>query len=734
MKKNKKLDQKVSFFDILNLFKAHPTRIFTIQEIAGSLGIETNGNTGSLMLVLDRMTEDHVLDETEKGSYRLRTKQRQLPEGIIEITQSGIGFVTLKDSTTQKDVYVQAGQTQNALTGDKVRVELHKKKPGSRPEGKVTEILERARTRFVGSLKQHHGDWFLIPDNARIPFDFRIKKDALIKQVKEGIKAQVEVVNWNDDGGFPLAVVIKVLGEPGLHSTEMHAIIAEYGFTEEFPQEVIRQSEEIPSVISSDEIKKRRDFRPISTFTIDPADAKDFDDALSVDIQQNGDVEVGIHIADVTHYVIPTTELDAEAYRRATSVYLVDRTIPMLPERLSNGLCSLRPKEDKLCFSAVFVLTKNAEIKSEWYGRTIIHSDRRFTYEEAQEIIETGRGDFANELALLHQLSKTMRKQRSRKGAISFEKKEVKFRLDNSGKPTGVIIKEAKDSNKLIEDFMLLANRKVAETVGLGIREQKPSANGKAFVYRIHDKPNDEKMFQFSKFMKKLGYKLSTGQASETSQSLNKLLGEVKGKKESNLVEQLAVRAMAKAIYSVNNIGHYGLAFEHYTHFTSPIRRYPDMMVHRLLQLYLDHHHHKTSKGNHNEKWPDIASLTQWCKHSSDMEKQASDAERASIKYKQVEFMMDKTGIPFKAVISGFNEYGMFAEIEENLCEGMIRFREISFDYLVYDENNYCATGKRSKKTYRLGDEIIVEVKKADLNKKQLDFTLIHQNEYKGLS
>jgi len=730
MKKKTKGDKSVSFFDILALFKAQPTRTITLQQAAKALGTKDASETGALGLVLNRMTQDHVLDEVGEGQYRLRLKHRELPAGTIEITQGGSGFATLNDPGFAQDVYIPSGQTLSALTGDKVKIEITRHKPNGRSEGKVAEITERARTRFVGSLRKHHDEWFLVPDNPRIPFDFRIKHTHLLQEVKEGLKAQAEVINWNERGGYPIATISRLLGEPGLHSTEMHAIIAEYGFSEEFPKEVMSEAKKIPGKIDKAEIEKRRDFRKVTTFTIDPADAKDFDDALSVAFLPDGEVEVGVHIADVTHYVVPGTSLDTEGFKRATSVYLVDRTIPMLPERLSNELCSLRPHEDKLCFSAVFVLSQKAEIRSEWYGKTVIHSDRRFTYEEAQKVQETGEGDYAAELLALHSLAQHMRKQRSRKGAISFEKKEVKFKLDPTGKPVGVIIKEARDSNKLIEDFMLLANKKVAEAVGTGIRENDKKKKGKSFVYRIHDQPNEEKMFQFSKFMKKLGYKLQTGPTSDTAGSLNKLLQDVKGKKESNLVEQLAVRSMAKAIYSIQNIGHYGLAFEHYTHFTSPIRRYPDMMVHRLLELYL-----KEQEGNQRKKlfggeqkspWPSDEELAAACKHSSDMEKQASDAERASIKYKQVEFMMDKMGVPFKAVISGFNEYGMFAEIEENLCEGMIRFREISWDYLTYDEDNYCATGKRTKKTYRLGDEIIIQVKKADLAKKQLDFSLIH--------
>ncbi|MBL7882870.1 MAG: ribonuclease R, partial [Bacteroidia bacterium] len=500
----------------------------------------------------------------------------------------------------------------------------------------------------------------------------------------------------------------------------MHAILAEYGLPYHFPKDVEKAADLIPIKITEQEIAKRKDYRGITTFTIDPVDAKDFDDALSIRKLDNGNWEIGVHIADVSHYVKPDSIIDKEGFSRATSVYLVDRVVPMLPEILSNNVCSLRPNEEKLCFSAVFEITDNAEVVEEWFGRTIILSDRRFTYEEAQQIIETEEGEFKDEILTLNRLAKILRANRFKKGSIAFEKMEVKFHLDEVGNPTGVFFKVAKDSNQLIEDFMLLANRKVAEFIGKNknSKEQKSKENQRSFVYRVHDKPNPDKLEDFAQFVAKFGYKLNIKNEKTVADSMNNLLKEVNQKKESGMIEMLAIRTMAKAVYTTKNIGHYGLGFEYYTHFTSPIRRYPDVMVHRLLQHYLD-----------GGKSPDIEKLEEQCKHSSDMEKLAAEAERSSIKYKQVQYLQDKIGEEFDGIISGVTEWGIFVELKENHCEGMVRLRDLQDDNYYFDEDNYCLRGKKYGKVLTLGDEVRIQIKRADLVKKQLDFSLVDVKE-----
>ena len=538
---------------------------------------------------------------------------------------------------------------------------------------------------------------------------------------KDGQKAIAKIVEWPKNGVNPIGEIKTVLGDVGENNTEMHAILAEFGLPYEFPKDVERAADLIPIKITEEEISKRRDFREITTFTIDPVDAKDFDDALSIQKLKNGNWEIGVHIADVSHYVKPESMIDKEAISRATSVYLVDRVVPMLPEVLSNNVCSLRPNEEKLCFSSVFEMTDDAEVVAEWFGRTIINSDRRFTYEEAQQVIETEEGDFKDEILTLDRLAKILRSNRFKKGSIAFEKMEVKFHLDEVGNPTGVFFKVAKDSNQLIEDFMLLANRKVAEFVGKKKKgkeeiqkKEDPKESQRPFVYRIHDKPNPDKLQNFSEFVAKFGYKLNVKNINTVADSMNNLLKEVNEKKESGMIEMLAIRTMAKAVYTTKNIGHYGLGFDYYTHFTSPIRRYPDVMVHRLLQHYLD--------GGKN---PDIDKLEEQCKHSSDMEKLAADAERASIKYKQVQYLTDKIGEEFDGVISGVTEWGIFVEIIENHCEGMVRLRELRDDNYYFDEDNYCLRGRKSGRVLTLGDTVRIEIKRADLVKKQLDFALV---------
>ncbi|MBL4594351.1 MAG: ribonuclease R [Flavobacteriales bacterium] len=530
-----------------------------------------------------------------------------------------------------------------------------------------------------------------------------------LKNAQDGDKVIAKITEWPLDKKNPFGKIVQVLGKPGDNDTEMHAILAEFGLPYEFPHNVEKAAEKLDLEISTQEIKKRRDFRTTTTFTIDPKDAKDFDDALSLKKLENGNWEIGIHIADVSHYIIPGSILDNEAYKRATSVYLVDRVVPMLPEILSNRACSLRPQETKLCFAAVFELDEKANVLNEWFGRTVIFSDRRFTYEEAQERIETKAGDLVEEILQLDKLAKLLRKERFKKGSIAFDRVEVKFNLDKEGKPLGVFFKESKDANKLIEEFMLLANKRVAEFIGKVPKGQK----AKTFVYRIHDEPNPEKLLSLSNFVKKFGYDLQTGET-EVARSINNLLEKVKGTNEEDMIEQLTIRTMAKAVYSSNNIGHYGLAFNHYSHFTSPIRRYPDVMVHRLLQHYLD----GGSSANQRE-------IEDQCKHSSKMEILATEAERTSIKYKQVEFLQDKIGEEFDGVISGVSEWGLYVQITDSLCEGMVRLSDIEGDFYTFDAPNYCARGKQTGQEYRMGDEVRIKVRRADLVKKQLDFELV---------
>jgi ribonuclease R len=605
----------------------------------------------------------------------------------------------------EDDVFVSATNLRTALHGDKVKVKLYARRKGSRPEGEVVEIIERWRSSFVGTVEVMPNFAFLLPDNKNMPFDLFIPTSKL-NGAQQGQKAVAKVIDWNPKSKNPVAEIISVLGYPGLHETEMHAILAEFELPAAFTDEVEHDAGAISGEITENDIKVRRDFRTTPTFTIDPDDAKDFDDALSLRMLDNGNWEVGVHIADVTHYVKDGTLVEQEAKQRATSVYLVDRVVPMLPESLSNHICSLNPSEDKLTYSAVFEMNEKAEVVAEWFGRTVINSDRRFSYADAQMVIDTGEGDMKDQILLLHNLAQKLRTKRFATGAFAFEKIEVKFDLDESGKPTGIKFREMGTSNQLIEEFMLLANKHVAEYVGKKLR-------GKTFVYRIHDKPDPEKLSNFSHFITRFGYKLGEDGNASLPKAMNKLLKSVAGKREQNLIETLALRSMAKAVYSTENIGHYGLAFKHYTHFTSPIRRYPDMMVHRLLTSYL-----AQENPGPQEKYAKL------CEHSSKMERLASEAERASVKYKQVEYMSDKTGLVFEGVISGVTEWGIYVEIIENQCEGMIHIRELADDFYEYDEENYCLRGRSTGKLYTLGDRVNVEVVKADLQKKQLDYKL----------
>ena len=629
-----------------------------------------------------------------------RREKRIYITGTVDMTRMGYGFIISDE--IEDDVFVAARNLNTALHGDKVKVWLYAHKKGSRPEGEVVEILERWKSTFVGTLEVMPGFAFLIPDNKNMPFDIFIPTSAL-KGGKQGQKAVARIMEWKRNSKNPVGEILTVLGEPGLHSTEMHAILAEYELPYAFTEEVENDAAAINGRITEKDIRGRKDFRDVPTFTIDPEDAKDFDDALSLRKLENGNWEAGIHIADVTYYVKPGSLTEEEARQRATSVYLVDRVVPMLPERLSNDICSLRPGEDKLTFSAVFELNEKAQVLNEWFGRTVINSDRRFSYGEAQLVIDTGEGDMKDQLLLLHDLAQKLRSKRFAYGAFSFEREEVQFELDENGKPLGVKFRDMGTANQLIEEFMLLANRRVAEYVGKKLR-------GRTFVYRVHDKPDPEKISNFRAFITRFGYKL-TSDEKNLPKAMNRLMKEVAGRSEQNIIETIALRAMAKAVYSTDNIGHYGLAFKHYTHFTSPIRRYPDMMVHRLLTAYLNH----DDPGN-KEK------IEKHCQHSSKMERLAAEAERASIKYKQVEFMSERIGQVFDGVISGVTEWGIYVEIIENQCEGMVSIRDLHDDYYEYDEENYCIRGKSTGKLYTLGDRVKVEMVKADLQKKQLDY------------
>lgn len=693
---------------LMEVFKDYPHRSFNYRQLAAKQGMQPKAAKSLIDGAIKKLIKEEKIVAVGRGSYKMKYRE-VYATGVVDMATNGNAYIV--SPQTEEDILVKGGNLYHALDGDEVKVLLYARRKNRRLEGEVAEIIKRKRTDFVGIIEMSKDFAFLVPDHNKMLVDIYIPKEKL-NGALNGQKAIAKITDWPEKASTPFGEITKVLGEPGNHEVEIHSILAEYGLPYEFPSDVQVEAESVATEITEADIASRRDMRSVTTFTIDPKDAKDFDDALSVEKLDNGNYEIGVHIADVSHYVKPGTALDAEAYERATSVYLVDRVVPMLPEILSNQVCSLRPNEEKLTFSAVFEMNEEAKILRKWFGRTVIESNHRFAYEDAQAIIEGEEGPLKEEVLLLDRLAKIMRTDRMDHGAISFDKHEVKFNLDEEGNPIGVYYKEAKEANHLIEEFMLLANRSVAEFVGKA--GSQPS--GKTMVYRVHDDPNPAKIEDLSTFVKKFGYSVSTKGGQSISQSLNKLLRDVQGKGEANMIETLTIRSMAKAKYTTQNIGHYGLSFDYYTHFTSPIRRYPDVIVHRILQMELD-----------KQKLPDASKIEEDCEHGSAREKMASDAERASVKYMQVKFLESHIGEEFDGIISGVTDWGVFVELVENPCEGMIRIRDFKDDYYVYDEKNYCIVGEDSGRKFQLGDPIRIIVKRADLERKQIDFILAKQ-------
>jgi ribonuclease R len=717
-KKKKELSIQKS---ILNILEQTPTQSFTYKQVGSRLGINDPSGRNHIIKSLKKLNELKLIEQVKRGSYQVAQKKKYF-EGILDLSGKGIGYIISEDF--DNDIIISSNQFHKAFGGDTVQFYVYPTRGKRRQEGKITEIISRKRKQFVGTLQKKNNTLFVRVNPRTSSTDFYIDEEPVV-DTKDGDRVLIEFTEWKESKS-PQAKILEVLGTPGELGTEIHTILAEYGLPYKFDGHIEEEADKIETTLDSKEIKKRMDYRDVLTFTIDPTDAKDFDDALSFKPLDNDLFEIGVHIADVSHYVTPGSVLDDEAYQRATSVYLVDRVVPMLPEKLSNKVCSLRPNEEKLTFSAIFTLDKQGKVHDQKFGRTVINSDYRFAYHEAQHIIETKQGKIPSELSLtnksytasdgvvqavlqLDETAKILRKNRMQNGAISFDKEEVKFKLDEQSKPTEVYVKTSKEANKLIEEYMLLANKKVSEFIA----KQDPK---KTFVFRVHDKPDEDKLDQLKNVIASFGYSLNLATPETTAHSINKLLNDVRNKKEQNLIDTLTIRSMSKAIYTTNNIGHYGLAFDYYSHFTSPIRRYPDVVAHRLLQHYLD-----------EKKSPQQDAYESVMKHCSSMEVLATKAERDSIKFMQVKFMEERIGQEFTGVISGVVERGIYIEIEENKCEGMARPQDISGDYYLYNERDYSFVGEKTKKVFQLGDRVIIEVTAADPIKRHLDFLLLRQ-------
>lgn len=700
---------------ILSIFGSSPFKPLNYKQISKSLSIKDKAGKDLIHNILIELAKEGKLIEDKPYRYTLSKamiqeygEKKEFVTGRVDMKSTGKAYVITEKAG--EDIFIAANNTGQALHDDQVKVYLFPKRKNHKTEGQIVEIIERRKTDYVGVISISKQFGFLVPDSNTMPVDIFVAKE-LLNNAKNGEKVIVRITEWPEESKNPFGEVIKVLGMPGDNNVEMQSILAEYNFPLEFPKEVEKEVEKMGHGITEAEIARRRDFREVLTITVDPGDAKDFDDALSLRKLDNGNWEVGVHIADVAHYVHEGSSTDIEAQNRGTSIYLVDRTIPMLPEKLSNNICSLRPNEEKLCFAAVFEMNDEAEILNEWIGKTVIKSARRYAYEEVQTVIEGGEGDYKEEILVLHGLASKLRSMRMKAGSINFHSEEVKFILDETGKPIDTYVKVQQESHMLIEDFMLLANRTVAERIGKPLGRKKV----KTFVYRIHDEPNPEKLNTFLQFIGKLGYSMNISTREKLVKSYNDLFKAVDGKGEKNLVETVAIRTMAKAEYSTTNIGHYGLAFKFYTHFTSPIRRYPDLIVHRLLERYLLENKDTVSAEN----------LEPVCKHASEMERRAAEMERESIKYKQAEYLSDKVGKVFEGLISGVSKWGIFVELKQSKCEGMVRYNEMPGDYYYLDEDNYRVIGQSFGKIYRLGDSVTIRVKKVDLARKKLDFVII---------